>query len=558
MSSQRAARDLLVCVSLVNLCFLRVWAQLLPGATPVSNLYYMRGPPARLHYVAALLGVAVLAGAAWGLGSWARRSGSRGFENAARAGFLGALLLAANAVRDQLPFGLRSALHGNLAAAGVALLALACAGAAAWSLWRRPARLFRVAEGVALALSPFALLTASQAIWTLARHDGHSFGAAVFRSPAAASALPARGPGSPRVVWIVFDELEQRAAFSERPPDLVLPAFDRLRSEALFATHAYPPAGDTRLSMAAYLLGLPVERVEPKGVATLACALEGGGGSEDCWEDFPNLFARARDAGFNAAVAGWYYPYCRLFERALTACAWAGLPYWEEESWGDSIGRLWEELLRPVPLVRTWLSPSERSRRAHLRAYREILGAALAMVSDPAIGLALLHFPVPHRPDIFDRQRGVESVEGRNSYLDNLALADRTLAALRRELERGGLWDATTLIVTSDHWWRALNRDGWGLDPEERELLDGRFDKRVPFLVRLPGQTRSQRYEPSFNTLLLHDLVLERLAARLGSPGELVAWLDARRTSLRNPHLQVGTEPRARAGQARIAAGPGF
>ena len=108
----------------------------------MSNLYYMRGPPARLHYVAALLGVALLAGAAWGLGSWARRSGSRGFENAARAGFLGALLLAANAVLDQLPFGLRSALHGNLAAAGVALLALACAGAAAWSLWRRPARLY--------------------------------------------------------------------------------------------------------------------------------------------------------------------------------------------------------------------------------------------------------------------------------------------------------------------------------------------------------------------------------------------------------------------------------
>src|SRR2546423_46880 len=46
-----------------------------------------------------------------------------------------------------------------------------------------------------------------------------------------------------RVVWLMFDELDQRITFEARPPGLELPELDRLRRESLYADAARPPAG---------------------------------------------------------------------------------------------------------------------------------------------------------------------------------------------------------------------------------------------------------------------------------------------------------------------------
>ena len=46
-----------------------------------------------------------------------------------------------------------------------------------------------------------------------------------------ALAPPLRGDTSqPRVVWLIFDELDERVAFAARPANLSLPEFDRLRA----------------------------------------------------------------------------------------------------------------------------------------------------------------------------------------------------------------------------------------------------------------------------------------------------------------------------------------
>ena len=56
-------------------------------------------------------------------------------------------------------------------------------------------------------------------------------------------------------MWLVFDELDQRIAFSERPESLRLPELDRLREHSTYFENSFPPATCTDLSMPALMTG---------------------------------------------------------------------------------------------------------------------------------------------------------------------------------------------------------------------------------------------------------------------------------------------------------------
>lgn len=76
-----------------------------------------------------------------------------------------------------------------------------------------------------------------------------------FEDQTSAPVPQASGGDNRRIVWLVFDEADQRLAFGERAATLKLPEFDRLRSQSLFATIAYPPANQTLSSMPALING---------------------------------------------------------------------------------------------------------------------------------------------------------------------------------------------------------------------------------------------------------------------------------------------------------------
>src|SRR5260370_14326243 len=101
--------------------------------------------------------------------------------------------------------------------------------------------------------------------------------------------------------------------------------------------------------------------------------------------------------------------------------------------------------------------------------------------------------PIPHGPGIYDR-RTASFATSNPSYLDNLALCDEYLAHVRKELEKNGTWDSTTLVLMGDHSWR-ISR-GADLSPEERAATDGgQFDDRPAYIVKLAHQTTHARIE---------------------------------------------------------------
>lgn len=357
----------------------------------------------------------------------------------------------------------------------------------------------------------------------------------LFRYPFSAysdRALAASYPEPPkdvRVVWIIFDEMSQEMAFGNRPQGLPLPNLDRLKVASFFATAAKAPGEATLISMPGLILGEPVVEAIPRGPDDLYLRTRSQAKTVP-WSTFPSVFDDARELGFNTALLGWYHPYGRVLSHSLTYCFWT--PQWlnqgieERFTPRDFAFSMWDRgrlQLAALPgaghLPGVYPGIFEREEKTKL--FPLLLGRALEWAADPSIGLVLLHFPVPHPPSIYSPSTGALTLSGQMGYLDNLALADRTLGLLRRSIEDAGLWDRSAILVSADHGWRASywsNAPGWTSAEDAAVRTD---TSTVPFLLKLPGQTSSAVYNKPLPTVVTRRLITEILSRRLSDPAAI-------------------------------------
>jgi hypothetical protein len=508
-------RDLAIGLSLANICFLRVWSDMLTYSQ--SSAFWMKHPPTPVEFFAAILNVMIV-GCVLGLGvNYLRRTLSKRAMLWTRRAFLLSLAIPLNAIRTVLanqPYlqdYLRSGLFDLMGQRGVLLLTIGLVLVALIlvTFWARP--LSHIAAGVFLALFPFVPIVLVQAALGISKYNPTP-----FRDKQLAKALPVK-EGAPRVIWIIFDETDYRIAFVDRNPTLQLPELDRLRGEALFATHAQPPGPQTPVSMPGYVTGRQVSDSNPIRPDELMLRYKG---TETVvpWSEQPNVFQKARQSGFNTAVVGWFHPYCRVINSGLVACDWWQMAM-QYNSMGETIGELMPNQARS--LFETTLFSAfgqSLSTQQHVRTYHQMLARARQAVVDRNLGLTLIHLPVPHAPHAYDRSTG--QFTRRNSpieaYVDSLALVDRTVADLRRTMEQAGMWDGTTVLISSDHGYRGA------------EVLDGKKDSRIPFILKLAGQKQGRDYSPEFNTIVTSDLLLSILRGELQTPEAVSSWLDGR------------------------------
>jgi len=120
---------------------------------------------------------------------------------------------------------------------------------------------------------------------------------------------------------------------------------------------------------------------------------------------------------------------------------------------------------------------------------------AHTMATNSHFGLILLHWPIPHPPGIYDRSEKDFAWKGGRSYLDNLELVDLSLGDLRRMMETAGHWDTTAVLITSDHSYRIRTPVTERQTASDKETaVDGTIDRRVPFMLKLPGQKKAVTY----------------------------------------------------------------
>jgi hypothetical protein len=398
-------------------------------------------------------------------------------------------------------------------------------------------RTVRIAVKLILIMSPFVLITFSQAAVSAARnYHGNEV---LSPAPLVKNSHSQRT----RVLWLVFDELDYRVTFEKRPSTVDLPEVDRLVKQSLFAQNAYPPASETFLTLPALITGRLVSEAKRQGDAELM--IKFGDDMEAVpWSRQPNIFSRAREEGFNTALFGWYHPYCRILGASLRACDWQDgvsridgpgvMPAMYEHARKVALTPPIAPLVFP-PLKDRWA----RGRKKHLSDFNSIYRDAIKAAADPAFGVVMVHWPIPHHPNIYDRSADEISTAPKHSYLDNLELVDRTLRDLRQAMEAAGVWDRTVVLVTSDHWWRANSiwKKRLVLTTEDEKAFGNSEDRRVPFILKMEGgQEAGVTFGSSFNTVLTHDLLLAILRGEVSGTTGAAAWLDRNRSIGRSPY----------------------
>lgn len=512
------ARDFAVALSLANILLMKGWQEMQEG---VRHPYFrLDSTRYWTDFLGLTLVVLLATGVFWAAARLARRRGGAALRFGPGVFLLACVyvvLLVASILRRQFPAYAPKALAARFGEVPLIVFVVALLAAAGYLVYRFRPPLARGAASLLLVFLPAVLLTFGKTAWVgWAEARGES-PAIEVEAPEEKNARPAR-----RVVWMVFDSLDYRLAIEERPASLTLPNLDRLLGESFSTTHAVSPAPVTRRSMAALILGRMVARALPVGADDLLIWFE----REEPpvrWSDQPNIFSRAKEAGYRSAVTGWYHPYCGLLRGSVVRCRW-----WPHEvtltdrpvlqAMGEFIRMSVPPWARVDFFAWVGVNVMADSRRSHIDKYLGTLDTGLRDVSDPSLGLVLVHWPVPHVPYIYDRATGELTLtpDPQEGYLDNLALMDRALGQTLGALRQSGTLDRTVIIVTSDHPW------GWP------DIIDGKRDPRVPFIVRLPGTARSYSYQDKLNTVVTSEMLLEILEGRLVSNDDLVRWLERR------------------------------
>lgn len=539
-------KEALLCWGVVNLLFFRHWARILPGV----HDYFLDRPHPAITYLSLMGLILVLAAVAFGVVHLVRRNGDRRLLIATRVVFV---VLAV--------FGI----YGILAEAWVFLgrprpaiglrfipLVLLLAGIG-WLQWRHKGwhrQIVPVAVVAMMLLVPLAPILYAQGIY-------HAISPAEATRYDPEPSGDVQGPGSDhRVVWILFDELDQRLVFEERPEDVALPELDRLRDESLYATKAYAPNSATMRSVPAMTTGQFVDQTQPRGLDRLTLGFQDRNGTVD-WQETNTVFSRLHDQGRSVGIVGTYHPYCRLFAEVLTECTFIAHYGRTETDFFPTLREHLEGLRLAVPTATaqkavwdvpglTALTNEERQSR-EIAKYQALAPAAVETATRQDLDFAFLHLNVPHPTGMKGHGRGYYDAEtGRfatgsgATYFDNLALADRTLGAIRDAMEENGTWDDTTVIVSSDHGYRYSL---WGQNPATRpygDLLHQPTDHRVAFLVKPANDTTDPvQYDEPFNLILMTDLIEAALQDGFPSSAETAAWLDEHRKQGPAHHYQA-------------------
>jgi hypothetical protein len=544
-------KDAITALSLSNLYFLPAWRYALYSLDPHG--YHLEEPSMWRNSIGLMLDVLLLAALLWVSYTFARRLRQERLLALGRWVFLFAVVVSLDGVRGQFPDHLTArALIAVVGKPSFIALIVGISFLSVFTLARHSRRVISGARMIVLILSPFALMTFSQAAWSLMKSRPAN---AAAKIKSAADAGNKTRPAT-RVLWIIFDEFDYRVAFAARPSSVELPEFDRLRAESIMATNAYPPAIVTMLSIPALVTGRLVTEARASNYNELMIKFDGA--SERVgWSTQPNVFSRTREIGGAAAVVGWYHPYCRVIGGDLTRCLFTGLVYENEldvrnQSIPQSMLKHFRIAGLTAPMVHYVLPESLKSdlkfdlkfdhksdkwKVAYIESMKRIAQEGAAAATDSAISLIMIHFPAPHFPYVYDRRKDDITFEGGVNYFDNLEFVDRTFRDLRRVMERAGWWDDTVVLVSSDHWWKFYQWQGiQPLTEEEKSATSEVIDYRVPFMLKLKRQRENVIYNPPFNTVLSQDLILALLRGELSTPSDVTAWLDRHRSIGKSPY----------------------
>lgn len=320
----------------------------------------------------------------------------------------------------------------------------------------------------------------------------------------------------PRVVWILFDELSYQQTFGDRYQNLRLPNFDKLRETSTVFTDVQPVENYTELAIPSIMLGKPIEETTYTFHSHLL-VLTQGRHSFHPFDAAQTPFAVARERGLTTGVVGWYNPYCSMLGPYLNLCYRIS----EEDIpllFGVRDG-FWKDVANPwIHYLTDAFSPAGRNRPAlrRVHTFKDLLEHSDWALEQENLDFIFIHLPLPHPPGFYNRETQQFDDSGNRSYVDNLALSDRTLGQLMAILQQSPRWKNTDVIICGDHSWRTWlwsPRSGWTAE-DQAASHGGSYDARPVLMVHLAGQTTAATATAPYPLLGVHDILDDLLEGK--------------------------------------------
>lgn len=401
----------------------------------------------------------------------------------------------------------------SMVAAGVFLLVL-----------RYPAGFLDLCAKLIIVLSPFVLFTAGNALHRASAVEQREVREAAL--PSAWQHLPDSSRKT-RIVVVLFDEFDYEVGFEKRAAKQVLPEFDRFRGTSVFATHAYPPAHSTSMSVPAMLTGKLVARSREDGELAGDKRLVFADNSEARLSLQASVFSDARARGKTSLRMSAAYLPDFVLKGGFDADQVVPVHPTGSDTVGEGFFEALLGVLGTVPFSETIGVDQALRVATGIKPAAALVAGAVETAADLAAhadaDLIYLHLLLPHLPTVFDPATGRFVWSGRQSYEANLMGADHALGKIRKALEAAGRWDATTLLIKSDHFFR-LKRPVYGLG-----------DHRVPFIVKLSGQHAGAVLDQPFNLVLFRPLMTALLSSSVEDAAQLSTWIGQSATFAESP-----------------------
>ncbi|MDD5560574.1 MAG: sulfatase-like hydrolase/transferase [Candidatus Omnitrophica bacterium] len=509
-------KDAMFSMSFANLCFLKLWINYLFLID--SQKYSIHVLPNASGYFALMTNVFIAASLIFIFIRLIRKSNNIFVQRTARFTFFVLILNILNVIRKtSTSFSLQTLLITvslflkklNIWVCLVAVFLLIVLGILLYKKFSR--LLFKMLTAGIIFLFPFVFFTFSGAIGAIVKCEKTK---PVSPKDCILEVEPVGKQNHLRILWLVFDEIDQKIVFDQRPFGLSFPELDRFRSESFYATNAYPAGDETMVVFPALIDGKLVSKILPVANNKLEITYADTN-QRFIWGTQPNIFSRIRNLGFNSAFVGWYHPYCNILGNNLDFCVQVHGEYFLVRNYDSLLENMKEQFIHLLPFAAII---------EHIDAFEETMDNVKQIIGHPDYNLAMVHFPIPHLPSIYDQKEQKISlfVDQSNGYFSNLLLADKTLGEIRRMLEKSKLYDDITIIVTSDHYLR------------NSKIFNMKQDNRIPFMVKMAGQNNFVKYTKTFNTVLTGDLILSILRNETKTNNDIAAWIDKNRNEIRN------------------------
>ena len=522
LSAWFLAKAFIICTSFANCAFQSAWAALLNRKFDFYRKYAVTWQ----QFAAVTLDVLLLAVLLWIPVCLVAKSGNRTWIRILKWCILAGLMVPLNVLRHSNEAAAIWALPVLQAGAVRILLAVLGAAAGIVLLWKWERLAIPLTSTILMIFAPILPMVAASVAWDL--YTGPPGGR--FPDKPSLAALPQKA-GAPHVLWFIFDEWDESLTFRRRPANIELPELDRFRGQSFHTDRAYPPSRESIISIPSLLTGMTFVDKKTDGASELLLTYDRSQPPELLTRE-STVFGEARSIGFNSGIVGFYLPFCRMLD--ATFCEWHCPVVFRPLEWEYplSLGRFMVlAAKRQAPMV----PYSRRLGVIHVDdplvnpsllpvTYRQIHEAALHAIVDSRLNLVFIHWNIPHPPGMYDAAKDDFSKGPGTTYLDNLRLVDRTVRDIRLTLEKAGVWDGSTILLTSDHPLRLNLWPASSMAPLSFGELTQTHE--VPFLLKMAGQKQGYAYNAAMQTVVTKDLLLAIMKGEITQPAQVAAWLD--------------------------------